>query len=81
MKATTIKVDGSLLVELERHKPKDQSLTAFVREVLAREVRRLQLEEAADRYAGFLARERREREWLAEWDSADLVRPPKRKRT
>jgi len=67
MKATTIKVDGSLLVELERHKPKDQSLTAFVREVLAREVRRLQLEEAADRYAGFLARERREREWLAEW--------------
>lgn len=80
MKATTVKVEGPLLVELERHKPKHQSLSAFVRDVLAREVRRLQMEDAADRYSEFLAREAGEREWLTAWDSADLIRPPKRRR-
>lgn len=80
MKATTVKVEGALLEDLERHKPGNQSLSAFVRDVLAREVRRLQMEDAAVRYTEFLAREPGEREWLAAWDSADLVRPPKRKR-
>jgi len=83
MKATTIRVEGVLLRELERHKPRDQGLSAFVRDVLARAVQRLQLEAAADRYAEFLAREPGERQWLAAWGSADLVgvrSPSKKKR-
>ena len=35
---------------------------------------------AADRYAEFVRDTPEERTWLAEWDSADLVTPPKRRR-
>lgn len=80
MKATTIKVDGALLAELERAKPPRQTLTGYVREVLEREVRRRKLLDAADRYTEFLRANAAEREWLAEWDRADLAQPPKRRR-
>lgn len=80
MKATTIKVDGALLAELERAKPPRQTLTGYVREVLEREVRRRKMLDAADRYTEFLRANAAEREWLAEWDRADLAQPPKRRR-
>lgn len=80
MKATTIKVEGELLLELERAKPASQSLTTFVRDVLRREVRRQQMAAAADRYTEFLAKDGEERTWLEEWDRADLARPPRRTR-
>lgn len=80
MKATTIKVEGDLLQELERAKPAAQSLTTFVRDVLRREVRRQQMAAAADRYTEFLAEDSEERAWLDEWDRADLARPPRRRR-
>jgi hypothetical protein len=80
MKATTIKVEGELLLELERAKPASQSLTTFVRDVLRREVRRRQMAAAADRYTEFLAKDGEERAWLEEWDRADLARPPRRTR-
>lgn len=80
MKATTIKVDGELLAELERAKPPSQSLTGYVREVLEREVRRRKMLDAADRYTEFLRANAAERAWLEEWDRADLAQPPKRRR-
>ena len=79
MKATTIKVDGELLAELERAKPSAQSLTTYVRSVLRQEVRRRQMIAAADRYTEFLQHHPDERAWLDAWDCADLARPPKRK--
>jgi predicted transcriptional regulator len=80
MKATTIKVEGELLAELERAKPTAQSLTTYVRSVLRQEVRRQQMIAAADRYTEFLHQHPDERAWLDAWDCADLARPPKRKR-
>jgi hypothetical protein len=80
MKATTIKVDGELLAELERVKPASQSLTTYVRAILQHEVRRLQMTAAAERYTEFLKGHADERAWLEEWDRADLAGPPKRRR-
>ena len=80
MKATTIKVEGELLEELERTKPPRQSLSAYVRSLLKQAVARRQMVEAADRYAEFVRDTPEERTWLAEWDSADLVAPPRRRR-
>jgi hypothetical protein len=77
MKATTIKVEGELLLELERAKPASQSLTTFVRDVLRHEVRRRQMAAAADRYTEFLTEDGEERAWLDEWDRADLARRPR----
>jgi predicted CopG family antitoxin len=80
MKATTIKVEGELLEELEQAKPPRQSLSAFVRSLLKQAVARRRMVEAADRYAEFVRDKPEERTWLAEWDSADLVTAPKRRR-
>ena len=80
MKATTIKVEGELLADLEKAKPRSESLTTFVRSVLLQEVRRRQMIRAADSYTDFLQRHSDERAWLDAWDRADLARPPKRKR-
>jgi len=80
MKATTIKVEGDLLAELERHKPATQSLSAFAKSILRRDLLRRQLADAATRYAAFLDEHPAERAWLAEWDSADLARTPARRK-
>lgn len=80
MKATTIKVEGELLTELERAKPASQSLTTYVRSALRQHVRRQQMMAAADRYTAFLRQHPEERAWLEAWDRADLARPPRRRR-
>ncbi len=80
MRATTIKVEGELLAELNRAKPANVTLTAFVRSILEREVMAARLGEAADRYAEFLEKSPDEREWLSEWERADLASPPKARR-
>ena len=80
MKATTIKVDGDLLKELEATKPASQTLTAYVRSLLERELRRRKMAAAADRYSAFLRETPAERMWLDEWATADLVKPPRRRR-
>jgi hypothetical protein len=80
MKATTVKVEGELLRELERIKPARQSLTAYVRALLEREVQRRRMEEAGQRYADFVRESPEESAWLEEWDRADLARPPVRRR-
>jgi len=75
-----VKVEGELLAQLERAKPPRLSLSAYVRSLLQQAVARQQMIAAADRYAEFVRETPGEREWLAEWDSADLVTPPRRKR-
>ncbi|MFI5395787.1 MAG: hypothetical protein ACHQ9S_09670 [Candidatus Binatia bacterium] len=80
MKATTIKVEGELLSELNRAKPATQSISAYVRSVLKQEVLRRKVAEAAEEYAKFLRDTGEERAWLEEWDRADLAAPVRRKR-
>jgi len=80
MSATTIKVEGELLDELNRSKPVNVSFSAFVRSILEREVLRRKLGESAEKYAKFLEKAPDERELLAEWESADLVTAPRVRR-
>jgi len=75
MPATTVKVEGDLLKAIEQIKPRDQTVTAFVREVLEREVRRAKLRDAAIRYTEFIRDADDERDWMSEWESADLAGP------
>jgi hypothetical protein len=80
MKATTIKLEGELLKELERARPKSMSLSAYVRHVLARNFQRRRLAQAAASYEEFLKSNPEEQSWLREWDQADLASSPKRTR-
>lgn len=80
MKATTVKVEGTLLVELERIKPARQSLAAYVRALLEREVQRQKMIAAGQRYAEFVRESPEESTWLEEWDRADLASLPTRRR-
>jgi hypothetical protein len=79
MKATTIKLEGELLKELEQCKPASESLSAYVRKVLRKDLRRLKLTKAAAAYQEFLAANPEEQAWLKEWDEADLAAVPKRR--
>ena len=76
MKATTVKVDGNLLRSIEEMKPPQQSVTAFIRSVLQKEVDRRTLLQAAHEYRDFVKEHKDEGEWLDEWDRADLVSVP-----
>jgi hypothetical protein len=80
MKATTVKVEGALLKELERAKPPEQSISAYVRTILEQEMRRRRMAQAGERYAQFVRDSSDERAWLTEWESADLEKPPARGR-
>lgn len=80
MKATTVKVEGDLLRELNLRKPPAQSISGYVRSILQQEVLRQKMAEAADQYAEFLRNTPSEREFLDEWDRADLAAPAKRRR-
>ncbi len=80
MKATTIKLEGKLLSELEATKPKNMSLSSFVRDVLRKDIQRRRLAQAAASYEEFLASNPEEQLLLREWDEADLARTRKRKR-
>jgi hypothetical protein len=77
MKATTIKLEGEFLEELKAAKPDELSLTAYVRGVLRRDVERRNMEEAAMAYRAFVESEPAEKEWLKEWDRADLATAPR----
>lgn len=76
MKATTIKLDGGLLREIETAKPPTQSVTAYVREVVRKDLERKKLREAAEVYRAFVTADAEETEWLQAWGDADLTSPP-----
>ena len=80
MQATTIKLDSTLHSTIRRMKPREQTLTAFVRELVATEEKRRALEEAAGSYQALLASDKDEAAWLASWESAPLAETPKRRR-
>lgn len=79
MKATTIKIEGDLLSELEAAKPETVSLSAYVREVLRKDLQRRKLSQSAVAYEQFLAANPEEQSLLREWDEADLERAPRKK--
>ncbi len=77
MQATTIKLDAKLHSAIRRMKPPDQTLTGFVRDLVAREEKHRGLEAAAEAYSALLDSHKDEAAWLAEWESAPLATPPK----
>ena len=77
MQATTIKLENPLLRELRNLTPRAMSLSAFIREILEQEIQRRKMVQAAEKYADFLKSSPGEREWLEEWESADLSRAPR----
>ena len=80
MQATTIKLDGALIKRLRALKPREDTLTAFVRSVLDAEVRRRSLRAAAESYAAFLHDHPEEAEEMSAWVTAPLQRHARRRR-
>ena len=76
MKATTIKLDGSILEELMAFKRPDQNLTALVRELLKAQMHRSKMARAAEEYTAFLRENTEESTQLDGWASAPLDREP-----
>lgn len=80
MKATTIKLDGPILQELERLKRPQQNLTSFVRELLKAQIHRQKMAQAAEEYAEFLRKNADEAAELDAWASAPLDQEPSRRK-
>ena len=81
MAATTVKLDAELLREISTVKPDEQTLSAYVREALQRDVRRQQMRRAAEAYVALLRDNPKEREALDEWEAAPLATNPRSRRT
>jgi hypothetical protein len=80
MKATTIKLDGAILQELERLKEPQQNLTSFVRDLLRAQIHRRRMAQAAEEYAEFLRKNEDESAELDTWAAAPLEKEPNRRR-
>jgi hypothetical protein len=80
MGATTVKLDADLLKEIAKRKSSGQTLSAFVREAVARDLRRHRLREAAEAYQELLARDPEEMAAMREWEAARLAQSPRRRR-
>lgn len=65
-----------MLSEIKRILPKNLSISGFIREVLEQEIRRRKMIEAGKQYSEFLAASSSERDWLEDWESADLATAP-----
>ncbi len=78
---TTIKLDADVVREIADILPERQTLTAFVREAVARDVRRRKLRKAATLYLAALDRDAGEAGAMKEWEAAPLATEPKRRRT
>ncbi len=80
MQATTIKLENPLLGQLKKFLPEQHSLTSFVKGILAREVTRRKMVEAAERYARLLESKHEDASLLEEWEKPGLDKPPSRRR-
>jgi hypothetical protein len=80
MSATTVKLDGELLRAIAAVKSPKQTLSAYVREALQRDLRRLQMRQAAETYAKLLRTNASEREAMDEWEAAPLATDPRIRR-
>jgi hypothetical protein len=72
MKATTIKLEGPILEELEKLKRPDQNLTSLVRECLKAEIHKRKMALAAEEYAAFLRQNAGESLEMDVWASSPL---------
>ena len=73
MPATTIKLDADLVKKVTTLKPKDESISGYVRELIEREHRTREHKAAAGLYQLFLDKNPEERAALEVWESAPLV--------
>ena len=76
MRATTIKIEGKLLADIEADKPAGRSVSAHVRWVLQKNLERRKLRVAATAFKAFVEAHPEEQAWLAEWDGVDLASAP-----
>ena len=76
MRAATVKLEGKLLKDVEAAKPAGRSLSAHVRWVLQQDLERRRRRDASAAFRTFIDAHPEEREWLSEWDAADLAAPP-----
>ncbi|MEJ1971293.1 MAG: hypothetical protein WDM96_01850 [Lacunisphaera sp.] len=80
MPATTIKLEADLVKKVTALKPKDESISAFVRELIEKEHRSRANRAAAVEYRQFLHDNPEERAAMEVWESArwwDDVEPKK----
>lgn len=73
MPATTIKLDADLVKKVISLKPKDESISGFVRELIEKEHRVRSHRESAVIYQQFLKENPDELAAMEEWESAPLV--------
>ncbi len=73
---TTVKLEASVVKEVSSVLEPDQTLTAYVREVVYRDVKRKKLKLASRAYREFLKQNPVEKEELEAWEKADLVSSP-----
>lgn len=80
MPATTVKLDSELLREIAKIKSPKQTLAAFVRESLQRDIDRRKLRAAAETYRQLLTENEKERREMEEWEASHLAVAPSRAR-
>ena len=73
MPATTIKLEADLVKKVTALKPKDESISAYVRDLIEKEHRARANREAAVVYQEFLDKNPEERAAMEVWESAPLV--------
>jgi len=77
---TTIKLDSAVVREVAEILPERQTLTAFVREAVQRDVRRRKMSAAAEVYREILANDPLEAAAMDEWERAPLAMEPRKRR-
>ena len=73
MSSTTIKLEADLVKKVTALKPKDESISSFVRELIEQEHRARANRAAAAAYRQFLHDNPEERMAMEGWESASLV--------
>lgn len=73
MSATTIKLESDLVKKVAALKPKDESISGYVRGLIEKEHWAREHREAANTYQQFLRENPEERAAMEVWESAPLV--------
>jgi hypothetical protein len=77
---TTVKLEAAVVQECADVLPENQTLTAFVREAVWRDIRRRKMRKAAALYMETLAGNAAEADDVREWEAAPLATEPKKRR-
>jgi hypothetical protein len=76
MGATTVKLEDALLREIRAVKPQGQTLAAYVREAVERDILHRKLRSSAEQYQVFLSKHPEEKAELDSWERAPLTAKP-----